>query len=569
MSLSDVHIEALLNQKFLDYFSTTPSYETLRQHCLARIPLRPIMDRVDESLQMVLAADKHQAKKQLEEEACKSQAEYDQREATSDVKEERDDRHRTHTLLRTLEEKHNAITHYAITISRTERQIRHIEQALILIEQDLRERRRLHPTTHQHSSGPISETAHEHHHSDGTHTHTHEEAITTLTQQHTSRSLELVRLRLQLDEQRSTKSRLQKEYEAIDREIKEQLPERQQQRQERACARAVRAQARLTADPDFTQLSADNRRILQKKISEHYATLNDQYRQLKSQAEQKCYPIYLAQLQQQLSTMPYLPWQANQALEQIIICMQQYLSEKDAEQRERIRLATIQQQLAALELELKQKQQRQIQLQANIPELQSQNAQLTQENQRLEQTIQKHQALNKRIIIAGMISLLFTLAFVAGPFLITAPVSATLFPLLLIPAAVAGLAMTGLFIAAAIYGIKNVLDARKKTHNEQTITDNIVTIDRENSNIQALITVEIPQLYTRIGETQNAIHTAQYEIAMHEQSAARTLAKASSITVDFTLPSFFAAPNAPGSFPLPSAPPLPEEERPDGRHQFY
>ncbi|WP_133126847.1 hypothetical protein [Legionella nagasakiensis] len=577
MSLANVHIEALLTQKISDYFSTTPAYETLRQHCLARILLKPIMERVDESLQIVLAADKHQAQKRLEEDAYRNQLEHDQREETSDTKQERDDQHRTGILLNALRTKQSGMTSYVIEIRDIESRIGYLEQQLIVIEQHVRRKRReaqRTPTTHHPDSIPDHGTTHDHSHPAATHTHAHpstkeEEAIRALNRQHASLSLELTRLRLQLSEQRLRKTRLQEEYEEASREIKEQLPERQKQRQERACARAIRAQARLKADPDFIQLSADNRRILQKKISEQHVALDKQYRQLKRQAEQACYPLYLTQLQQQLSTMPYLPWQANQALEQIIACMQQYLSEKDAEQRERIHLATLQHQLATLELELKQKQERRAQLQANIPQLQSQNAQLAQENQQLDQTMQKRRALNKRIIIGGMISFLLTLALAAVPaLLITAPASTTLFPLLFIPAAIAGLAMAGLFIAAAIYGVKNILDARKKARNEQAITDNIATMERESSNIQALISVEIPQLYTRIGETQTTIRAAEYEITMHEQSAARALAKASTITVDHPLPAFFDVPHPPGAFPLPSAPPL-VEETPSGGLTFH
>lgn len=528
--LADVKINEL-SQHITDTYIKTTTYPTLLHNLLEKSPVSAVINDINSQLALIAKNDKSDTETALVKKAYAAQMEQDLEENQNDTQEMRADLLLSSQLTLEAAGLAREITTNELRIQISYANINHLLDQIRELNQQIAH----YEAAHEHAHG---QTTHEHPHEQTTHEHTHghDNAKSSLETQRLialrkrfQTELSLVQKNLselQLDDKK-TRDHAQE----IEKKVTQELPQKAQQRNERAMERTAREHARLSNAPRKQQLTLHNYNLLVQAIAGAHRHIDKQERQLKDTAANQSYKLFIERIETHLKSESTLSYQETEALKQVIIHMHAHLDALEKRAVEMKKLEDAKNNKNRLFSKLQKDEQRLHQLKNNNPVLESQNQQLLEQNQQLEQTIAHRQTLNKKLLKISAYTFLSTGALLGGAFLAMKllPIAASLIPLLLIPAGITTAATLGLLIASFVYTRLSNSGKSQQKQNLATITNNSEQIATEDNEIKWLEQVSLPLLKTQLSDVEQQVTGLEQSISELEQNAELFLNKARTV----------------------------------------
>ncbi|WP_131775156.1 hypothetical protein [Legionella cincinnatiensis] len=563
MSLSTLNINHLLEQ-ITDKYIAHSDYATLRNSCIHLSPVSGVTTEIQKELSRLLDIDKQNAATQLTLDACKKQIQQDLKEKELDHQESQNDLELVaqleNELLSAQVQKRligNELNEIEGEILRHESYIKEIARQIALTSHpESTQHTHTHPESTQHTHTHPESTQHTHTHPESTqHTHTHPESTqhththpeSTQHHVHESESLEFQKNTLsqklrQLEEtfrnKRILSQQQQRRIEEITNRLNIELPEKQRQRNDRAKARTIRAQAHLYDETIEKQLSAKNYRSLQQSIVDAHEKLQKMEHQLMQKATERSYQTFLTRLRYLLQSLT-LNYQEKEALKQIVSTVENYLLTQAEKQKQSSIHQLAYREKETLVQDFHQKENRVAQLKKANPQLHAQNQTLEEENQQLEHTIEERGAYRDYLLKIGLFSLLGSGLAVGGGFLGMYLMPMALISLCFAPAAVISFITVGIFIATLAYTFKNNSDNNELERNKTTMQQNRTAISKQSGEIISLEQEILPALKEKINEAERNLNLLDNKIKNLQQQEESLLYQAKQVVVTHTIKPFF------------------------------
>lgn len=565
MPLTAVDIPGLVKEE-TERLVETCNYEQLRTFCLDAKPLETIIQAVNHFLLTDCEQDKETSKKLLTQAFFKQQEEQDRQETVKDKNEAEKDRGLSDSLSQALIDLNKQINQersrfdsLALRLQGISNQLLELNRQISQLEAVQHTHGHSEPTHHGHTGVP-----HHHEHNPPPHRHHGHEAVEypegdlyVLTSRRANAQAECRDLDLGVSSAQANLKRLTNACKKNEMKLTE-ISHREKEREQRALARQMRANAR--GDDSLDQLSAKNREELEKNILLCHKKLEEKKGDLLKEATEISYGLYIDTLlhHADVSRLGF----KQKPLLLIAETMDAWLQEKEQEKQQRANLEQVVQLDKTLRQTLEKARKRLETLQQSNPELANLNERLSKNNETLRAEIDGREHVRRRVLIASAFAFLLTSVGIGIPFalpLTMIPIAAGLWPLLFIPGGVAALALGGLLITALVYTLMN--HASHNQHGQQTreISQNAERAQKQTEEMAELQQKTIPQHQDELSKSAIQISEINTKVSSHEGMAAFYYQKAGQI--EATTPSFAANPEI--LFPMPttalyppSAPPV-------------
>ncbi|WP_454780933.1 hypothetical protein [Legionella sp. WA2022007384] len=557
MSLSKLNIQHIVEQKTSDYiFSHLTDYSGLRNPCILASPVRAVIEEVNNQLSEMLSLAKKESASKLILDACNKQKQQDLMEKEKDEHEKRADWLVSTQLKGNLQFINEEVVKNEHEIEKEHEYIQQLQLHLKRVEEQITiNNQKKEEATHHHSHAETEastthnhthpETSKQYHRTEHSHPdekkheatiHTHQETVSPLqtthshpnTIQHGSQATDLEfekkeliqkisSLQIGLESKKLHYQQQLEQQKKINKQLFE-LPQKEQQRMERAHTRETRERARLTSDPTLLQLSQKNRDSMEAAIKLTHQNLTQEKEKLMQEANEISYQIYLYKLEALLFSTIKLNYSEYQALTQIVQIMKAYLVTKAEENAKKAILDDKRSYKSRLEEQMRDNEKNVEQFKKSNPELVSSNLTLAATNKQLEISVQNSQKTRNNLAKAGLFSLLFT-GGAAGTGLAIEGGIVVLTSLVLAPAAVLAVITLSLFIAALVYAIKASVENNQLDKNKKTMEENRDKIDQQTSKIISLEDTVIPDLKGKISTAEKELRELNRDYLNLKQKA--------------------------------------------------
>lgn len=563
MPLSSYNVNQQLVTRFQQLFTHTPiPYVTLKSYIVSRKPLDQIHQTIVAELKKLEMTDKEEAQANLESKALEKQSREDKEEQRRDERDH--DRQES--------DKVRLISEHAVNSSFRFQ----LETELRILEQQIAFRKAQEAATHKHEHAHPSETANQAHShpsetTDQTHAHSHPSETTGQTHNHSHPSettgqthnhshpstqtpvvnqpdpniLKAQNIRQQLSGVGLRLIQINSSLAQIEEQAR-QRKENRIQRDERIEAQLKLAQHKSGANI-FDALSSSNRKDLKNQISSALDTLSLKCTSLINNAMSSNYAVFIQQLESSLYALNYSS-QEKEALGTILNLMKQHQVYTEAADTIQAQLSNTINAISSYKDKLQRAQARVQLLKQAHPNLIRENEGLATKNAQLE--VSKKENLQTRDkfstptwILAGvaLVTSIPLILALSGVLAVTmAPV--LFFTLLSIIPALSLATSIGLGITALVYGIKGSGNGKDITTNEKTIQANINQMGRNQTELNDLQTLTIPNYIQTINlDGQSQI---KQEALLQEK---RTLAQQALQQAQMTEPMSSLYPHLPSS----------------------
>ncbi|KTD06451.1 substrate of the Dot/Icm secretion system [Legionella gratiana] len=567
MSLSTLNIGTLLEQVTDKYLSRS-DYAALRSSCILLSPVSDVTTEVQKELHRLLEIEKQTTAAQLTLEACEKQIQQDLQEKEQDYQENQKDLElisRLENELISVQRQKRLIdielNELEVNMLRHESLIMEISRQIVLASHpESTQHTHTHPEPTQHTHTHPEPTQHTHTHPEPTqHTHTHPEPTqhththpepTQHTHSHPSTtdqlpkipqiqpdtehhhdhereslelrkrtfSQELNQIKETLKSKQILSQKQQSRIEEITNRLNIELPEKQKQRNDRANARALRAQARLYDKTPEKELSSTNYRSLQKSIADAQEKLQKMQHQLMQKATEMSYQTFLTRLGYCLQSLN-LSYQEKEALKRIVSNMEDYLLTQAEKQKQISIRHSAYLEKETLVHDIHQKENRVAQLKKTNPQLHAQNQALEEENQQLAHTIKERSTYRDYLLKIGLFGLLGSGISIAGGFLGMYMMPIALISICFAPAAVISFITVGFFIATLAYTLKNNSDTNQQERNKTTIQQNRTAISKQSGEIISLEQEILPSIKEKLSEVEKSLSLLDKKIKKLQHQA--------------------------------------------------
>ena len=334
-----------------------------------------------------------------------------------------------------------------------------------------------------------------------------------LTYQIDSKQRESSREKDNFNQSLSEKKHTEKRYQNIKSELDVELPNKEQKRHIRHQERTAREYARRTNDPHLQQLAHANLEALKLQIANHDHDLEGQRNEIKNEAAQMSYPVYMEQLKQALAQNGELriSYSEQESLKTILSMVTVYVDMEKQEQtivkslnEEKNNVVLYQQNLKDSKAELKSYIE-------SEPKLTKENKDLKKANSELQAYIGVAEKHRTNALYAALFGVSGSLLATS---LITPLVISPLF--LIVPGALATVAFISL-IVAVVYHFQKANSQEEIVENQKTVRSNEITILHQLELANDLTLTIIPELKTNIKQSEQNIVDITQQLEAHQE----------------------------------------------------
>lgn len=531
MPLNIQDVETLLNQQIETYLREKVTYEGLRSKCLACAPILPVIYALSTMLGRMAGDDIALKTQELTQEAHDRQMISDAAEEVSDKatksKCEGETKELT-TKITSLEYQLLAVNaiyliqQIAYSGARAE-----LEQARCTVR-DLENRQ--YPTQNQ------KHDRHQHGHPSPQEPHSHSRPLDTDLHRARQRVYELEAKErteyVTYIKHQDDKSTIEREISNCKLDIKV-LSRRKDELDRKAVARNRRRLVRASClnELDSNALSHSNAEQLNKMVKETSASINETCSQMKRLMKERCYDVFLKQLQSQIDTLE-LNKNEKIALNEIVTKMQEHQADVGFKQQQEAELARLRSSLQAEEERLTHKKAQLLNLTQRNNELENANDTLGANVLTFKTSHEKLLEQRNRYAIFSLAALGVTaISSITAYFLIQAGVLALVPGVNLILTAVAGVVTVGLAVTCAVAAIGAYCKQSEIDACEQTISSNAGEMERNTLTMNQSKKTDIPGLTLAIEDLKRDIAEQVVATENAGRKAASSIQQAEAIQV--------------------------------------
>lgn len=505
MFLANCNIEELVTEHIKQFLADEElSFSGLKDLILSKAPIPWIHSSVTATLLKSRDADKTEVKKNLEQQAYKSQLAEDKIQKEQDDAEALKDKKLKETLTREL-------NHIPTQISEQQTELRLLHYKLErLFESQAK------VDVIQHPDSPLKKI-----------------------KSSSGNSASIERLQRLINE-REIKIQSLFEQEVNNKIKLNEIEKRTNIRSQHHTKRVKRAQARIgynsTGEDVFSTLSGKNQSILLQSIQKQHHALEKKCSDLIQEADQINYPLFLVELQKFLNKKNRnLSSQEVEALKSVIKFIKQHLEFEHEALNTQSSLQIKKQSISSQIVKLREVQNKLKTLKSNNPNLAAANEELISRN--LELSAMKDHNANLRHRLGTPALLLFGLTFLFSiPLILTisgvipffiAPV--LLYILVSTPPTIFLLSTLGVGIAAIVFSFKMHSNESAIKSNLQTIEMNSNQMIRNSQNLKSLEALTIPSLDVQIKKDENLRDQLMLSLQKLQRQADQAFQKAKEI----------------------------------------
>lgn len=531
MPLNIQDVETLLNKQIQAYLRERVTYEGLRKKCLTVAPVRPVIDALSALLGGMAVEDIALKTQELTQEAH-------YRQMISDAAEEESDKATKSKCEGETKELTTKITSLefqllAVNAIYLIQKVAHsgaraeLEQARSTVR-DLENRQ--YPTQNQ------KHDRHQHGHPSPQEPHSHSRPLDTDLHRARQRVYELEAKErteyVTYIKHQTDKSTIEREISNCRSDIKV-LSRRKDELDRKEVARNRRRLVRASClnELDSNALSHSNAEQLNKMVKETSASIIETCSQMKRLMKERCYDVFLKQLQSQIDTLE-LNKNEKIALNEIVMKMQEHQADVCFKQQQEAELADLRSSLQVLEQRLTDKK-------AQLLDLTQRNKDLVNANELLGGNLLTFKTSHEKLLEQRNRYATFSLAAVGvtaissitAYFLIQAGVLALVPGVNLILTAVAGVAIAGLGVTCAVAAIGAYCKQSEIDACEQTISNNAGEMERNTLTMNQSQKTDIPGLTEAIENLKRNIAEKVVATEHAGKKAASSIKQAEAIQV--------------------------------------
>jgi len=522
-------IDQMLNNEAQAYLNTSLNYDILRSDCLAAEPVQPVIVPVITLLDTYAVEEKAQANISLTQQAHDRQIEQDASQEYSDTREvstyktEKENLQAKISSLRWEQVTVDALyLAYQISHSSAHCALQQAQSRLCDLESRIHNNYHYHGHPHEHES--------QHYHSFSTDPY--------LEIQLTQARYEVSRLQDKEREEscifighQTRKSRIESEVYRCETRI-DSIIVRENDLKKQKTERNQRHSVRTNHPNELRENALSSRNINQLKtdIQTQFNSINDTCQKMKNLAEERCYTVFLNQLELQLDTLLCLYSNEKTALKKIITTMNEYQLEVDF----RLQQET---ELLRLEAALKFNWQTYTNKTAEYEALNNNNNNIINSNELLKSGLRPLETQYEKLLKLRNDYSIGTLAAIGltGASTITAYFliqAGLMSPVLgLIGTAVLGAAIIGLVITSSTFAIMAAFKNNEIHTCQQTILNNETISIQNDQTMAAYQEIELPNLSKHIYNLQEQVAEQATITDAARQKETLTFEKAEGIRV--------------------------------------